>query len=351
MLRFRAVSAAFMRRFELHLRRRSKLAAVAKGNTASRKLSVPTRIGPVQSKDRKYQPVRAEKESPHMPIEYEQLMAMKNLGQKISYADWEVMLYAHSIGMGADPMDERELAFVNESTATPRPLKVVPTFATVAAYSATVGEMNYNRLMEVDGERDITFHKPLAPAGRITADSSVIAVYDKGKDKGAVIRTQHLLRSSDGEPLATVVGSFFARGDGGFGGPSGGQPVPHQMPSRTPDKVIEISTRPDQALIYRICGDRNPLHSDPEYARRAGFPKPILHGMCTYGITCRGILQAYADYDPAAIKRHAARFSAPVYPGDVLTLEMWKEGDLISFEAKVKARGVTVIKNGMTVLG
>ncbi|QOZ36404.1 MaoC family dehydratase [Bradyrhizobium sp. CCBAU 53421] len=286
-----------------------------------------------------------------MPIDYERIMAMKNFGQKISYADREAMLYAYCIGMGADPMDERELAFVNEATATPRPLKVVPTFATVVAYSATVGELNYNRLMEVDGERDITFYKPLAAAAHITADSSVIAVYDKGKDKGAVIRTQHVLKSNDGEPLATVVGSFFARGDGGFGGPAGNQLKPHLMPSRTPDKTIEIATRPDQALIYRICGDRNPLHSDPEYARHAGFPKPILHGMCTYGITCRGILQTYADYDPAAFRRHAARFSAPVYPGETLTLEMWKDGDVISFEAKVKARGVTVIKNGMTVLG
>lgn len=286
-----------------------------------------------------------------MPINYEQVMALKNLGQKIRYSDREVMLYAYGIGMGDDPMDERELAFVNEAAATSRPLKVVPTFATVAAYSATVGEINHNRLMEVDGERDITFHKPLAVAAHITADSFVLAVYDKGREKGAVLRTQTVLKSSDGERLATLVASFFARGDGGFGGPSGEQPKPHQMPTRTPDSTVDISTRPDQALIYRLCGDRNPLHSDPEYAKRAGFPQPILHGMCTYGITCRGILQTYADYDPTAFKRHAARFSAPVYPGETLTLEMWKDGDVISFEAKVKARGVTVIKNGMTVLG
>ena len=286
-----------------------------------------------------------------MPIKYEELMAMKNLGQKYSYGDREVMLYAYGIGMGADPMDEMELAFVNEAAAAPRPLKVVPTFTSVAAWGAGPGEMNLNRVMVVDGERDITFHKPLSTAAHITADSSVLAVFDKGKDKGAVIRHQTVLMNSDGEPLATLVASRFARGDGGFGGPSEGQPEPHAVPSRTPDRMIDISTRPDQALIYRLCGDRNPLHSDPEFARRAGFPRPILHGMCTYGITCRGILQTYADYDPAAFKRHAARFSSPVYPGEIVTLEMWKDGDVISFEAKVKARGVTVIKNGMTVLG
>ena len=286
-----------------------------------------------------------------MPIKYEELMALKNLGQKYSYSDREVMLYACGIGLGADPMDERELAFVNEAAAAARPLKVVPTFASVAAWGAGPGEMNLNRLMVVDGERDITFHKPLATAAHITADSSVLAVFDKGKDKGAVIRHQTILKDADGEKLATLVASRFARGDGGFGGPSEGQGEPHQVPSRAPDRVVDITTRPDQALVYRLCGDRNPLHSDPETAKRAGFPKPILHGMCTYGITCRGVLQTYADYDPSAFRQHAARFSSPVYPGETVTMEMWKDGNVISFEAKVKTRGVTVIRNGFAVLG
>ena len=286
-----------------------------------------------------------------MPIKYEELMALKNLGQKYSYTDREVMLYAYGIGMGADPMDERELLFVNEAAATPRPLKVVPTFASVAAWGAGPGEMNLNRVMVVDGERDVTFHKPLATAAHITADSSVLAVYDKGKDKGAIIRHQTILRDADGEKLATLVASRFARGDGGFGGPSEGQPEPHLVPSRAPDRTVDISTRPDQALVYRLCGDRNPLHSDPEFATKAGFPEPILHGMCTYGITCRGVLQTYADYDPTAFKQHVARFSAPVFPGETVTMAMWKDGKVISFEAKVKARDATVIRNGKTVLG
>ena len=286
-----------------------------------------------------------------MPIKYDELMALKNLGQKHSYGDREVMLYAYGIGMGADPMDEKELLFVNEAAATPRSLKVVPTFASVAAWGAGPGEMNLNRLMVVDGERDITFHKPLAAAAHITADSNVLAVYDKGKEKGAIIRHQTILKDADGEKLATLVASRFARGDGGFGGSSEGQPEPHQVPSRAPDRIVDISTRPDQALIYRLCGDRNPLHSDPEFAKKAGFPRPILHGMCTYGISCRGVLQTYADYDPTAFRQHVARFSSPVYPGETVTIAMWKDGDVISFEAKVKTRDVAVIRNGKTVLG
>lgn len=286
-----------------------------------------------------------------MPIVYEQLMALKNLGQKYSYSDRDVMLYAYGIGLGADPMDENELAFVNEGVLTPRPLRVVPTFASVAAWGAGPGEMNLNRVMVVDGERDITFHKPFATAAHITADSTVLDVFDKGKDKGAVILRKTVLKDEKGENLATLIASQFARGDGGFGGPSDGQPEPHTIPKRPPDMTVDIPTRPDQALIYRLCGDRNPLHSDPEFAKRAGFDRPILHGMCTYGLSCRAVLQTYADYDPLAFKQHVTRFSSPVFPGETVSFDLWRDGNVISLEGRVKSRNVTVIRNGKTVLG
>lgn len=285
-----------------------------------------------------------------MPIKYPEIMSLKREGDPYAWTDREVMLYAYGIGMGADPMDERELAYVNEAAFTPRPLKVVPTFASVAAWGAGPGDLGINRLLVVDGERDITFHKPLPVAAKITADSRVLAVYDKGKDKGAVITRETVLKDESGAKLATLVGSSFARGDGGFGGPSESQPAPHAVPKRAPDRTVDITTRPDQALIYRLCGDRNPLHSDPEFAQKAGFPRPILHGMCTYGLTCRAVLQTYADYDASAFRQHAVRFSAPVFPGETVTVDLWKDGDVVSFEAQVKARNVTVIKNGKTVL-
>lgn len=181
--------------------------------------------------------------------------------------------------------------------------------------------------MVVDGERDITFHKPLPVTANITADSSILGVFDKGKDKGAVILRKTVLKNDKGEDLATLIASQFARGDGGFGGPSEGQPNRTPFRNARPDMTVDISTRPDQALIYRLCGDRNPLHSDPEFAKRAGFDRPILHGMCTYGLSCRAVLQTYADYDPLAFKQHVTRFSSPGVSGGnrvVRSVEGWQ---------------------------
>jgi acyl dehydratase len=204
--------------------------------------------------------------------------------------------------------------------------------------------------MVVHGEQKVELHKPLPTSGTFTAQGRTIGAYDKGKDKGAVIVNETVWTDEKGEKVATLTGSTFARGDGGFGGPSDGQPEPHAIPSRKPDLSVDIETREDQALIYRLNGDRNPLHSDPESARRSGFPRPILHGLCTYGITCRAVLQAITGYDPDQILSHQARFSAPVFPGDTITVDLWKDGRNISFEARVAARNATVIKNGLTVL-
>jgi acyl dehydratase len=281
-----------------------------------------------------------------MPIAYPQILDLKSEGQSFSWNTKDAMIYALGVGLGADPMDERELAFVYE-----KDLKAVPTMAGVVAWGAAAGDMGINFLMVVDGERKIEFHKPMRPSGQVTATNRILGAYDKGAGKGAVIVSETKLVDADGDPWLTITGSMFARGDGGFGGPSEGQPEPHAIPQRAPDMTVDIPTRPDQALIYRLSGDRNPLHCDPAVAKMAGFPRPILHGMCTYGITCRAVLQTYAGYDAARFKSHQARFSSPVFPGETISVDLWKDGDVISFEARAKERGVTVIKNGKTVLG
>jgi acyl dehydratase len=292
-----------------------------------------------------------------MPIYYPDILEQKTEPRTFTYGDKDVMLYALGVGMGRDPMDERELPFVYEKA-----LKVVPTAATVLAAGAgrraaqnveqkegvRVSQLNY--LMVVHGEQKVELHKPLPTTGSFTATSRTIGAYDKGKDKGAVVVNETVWTDEAGEKVATLTGSTFARGDGGFGGPSEGAPEPHAVPTRKPDISVPIDTRPDQALIYRLNGDRNPLHSDPDVAKRAGFPRPILHGLCTYGITCRAVLQEICDYDPEQILSHQARFSAPVFPGDTVTVGLWKDGDVVSFEARVLDRGATVIRNGKTVL-
>ncbi|HRD28112.1 MAG TPA: MaoC/PaaZ C-terminal domain-containing protein [Caulobacter sp.] len=283
-----------------------------------------------------------------MPIAYPEILSLASEPQPFSWTDKDTMLYALGIGMGSDPMNEQELPFVYESG-----LKAVPTQATTVAWGAGpgIGKMGINFLLVVHGEQKVEFHKPLPTEASILATSRVIGAYDKG-DKGAVIYNETVLADAkSGEKIATLTGSTFARGDGNFGGPSEGAPEPHEVPTRAPDRSVDITTRPDQALIYRLSGDRNPLHSDPKIAAAAGFPRPILHGLCTYGITCRAVLQEYCDFDPAKIKSHQVRFSSPVFPGETITVDLWKDGEVVSFEARVKSRGVTVVKNGKTQLG
>jgi acyl dehydratase len=282
-----------------------------------------------------------------MAIDYDKIMAMKAEGHEFAYGDRETMLYALGVGFGRDPMDEKELAFVNEKGGDPEKVRTVPTMATVIAFNMpTLRGAGFNFAMMLHGEQRLTLDRPLPPQARVIADSRVVGCYDKGAGKGALILTETKLRLKDGgEPLCTLGATLFARADGGFGGPSGG-PEPHVLPNRKPDHVVECSTRPDQALIYRLSGDRNPLHADPEVAKAAGFPRPILHGLCSYGTACRGILTALCDYDHTKIRGFNVRFSSPVFPGETIVTECWQDGNVISFRCRLKERDVVVINNG-----
>jgi acyl dehydratase len=283
-----------------------------------------------------------------MPIVYDQIMQLKSEGDTFAYGDRETMLYALGVGMGRDPMNEAELPFVYENG-----LKAMPTQATVIAWGmGTMAKSGINYLMVVHGEQKLTVHKPLPAAATIVADERVVGAFDKGAGKGAIIVTEKTIRLKDtNEKLCTLTSTTFARGDGGFGGPTTGAPEPHPIPERKADMSVECDTRPDQALIYRLSGDRNPLHSDPKIAKMAGFPRPILHGLCSYGTACRAILTTVAEHDPARIKQFDVRFSSPVFPGETIVTDIWKDGATVSFRSRVKERDVVVLNNGKCVLG
>lgn len=282
-----------------------------------------------------------------MAINYEHLMSLKRVGDRFSYGDRETMLYAIGIGMGRDPYDPNELQFVFEKGE----LKTVPSLATVLTRVPLLKDCGYDYTKVVHGEQRLTLHRPLPPEGELIADSRVTEAYDKGPGRGAVIYTEVKVRSAaENQPMFTLGSTTFARGDGGFGGPAGSGPEPHQIPDRKPDTSLSLETRKDQALLYRLSGDRNPLHADPELAKRAGFPVPILHGLCTYGTACRAVLQAVCKYDYRKITSFDVRFSAPVYPGEHIATDMWVDGPVVSFRSRVPERDVVVINNGKCML-
>ena len=282
-----------------------------------------------------------------MALNYEKLMSLKRTGDRFTYSDRETMLYAVGVGMGRDPYDPNELAYTFEATK----LKTVPTLATVLTRIPLLKDCGYDYTKVVHGEQRLTLHRPLEPEGEVIADSRVISAFDKGAGKGAVINSEIAVRSAtDNKPLYTMISTTFARGDGGFGGPNGAGLEAHKIPDRKPDVSIPLETRIDQALLYRLNGDRNPLHADPELAKRVGFPVPILHGLCTYGTACRAILTKVCNYDHTKITGFDVRFSSPVYPGETIITDAWIDGKVVSFRCRLKERDVTVINNGKCTL-
>ena len=281
-----------------------------------------------------------------MAINYDRLMHWPFAPVEQTYTEKETLLYALGVGFGADPLDEGQLRFVFEE----RDFVAVPTMAAVLG---TPGFWLRDPATGVDwrqvlhGEQRIELHRPLPVAGTVLAQTRVTQIIDKGTGRGALIYTEREIRDSHtGARLATLSATTVARGEGGFGGPRTAQPPPHTLPKREPDAVCELPTAPQAALVYRLSGDPNPLHADPAVARTAGFDAPILHGLCTLGIAGHAVLRTYCDYDPARFRSMALRFSGPVYPGDSIRTDMWRDGNVVSFRACSPARNVTVLDNG-----
>lgn len=284
-----------------------------------------------------------------MPLNADALLAAQLPPIERTYGPRDCILYALGVGLGYDPTNEDELAFVYEKN-----LKVLPTFAVVPAFDYAWmlrPEFGLTWSHIVHGEETIVLHAPIPPQGTVIGRERVVDVVDKGEGKGALLfHERSLVDKATGTLLATLKQTTFCRADGGFGGERRDTPASYPIPARPPDLVCDLPTRPEMALIYRLSGDDNPLHAEPAFARAAGFPRPILHGLATMGVACHALLKTVCGYDPARLATMAVRFSAPVFPGETIRTEMWqdrdKTGAVVSFRARVKERDVVAINNG-----
>jgi acyl dehydratase len=246
-----------------------------------------------------------------------------------SWTSKDALLYAVGVGAGHEPLEELEFTTENSADVTQ---KVLPTMAVVLGFGGgAFGKIgDFNPAMLVHGEQSIELHREIPVEGEIETVGEITGIWDKGK--GAVVVTESVSRlvspssGEAGEPLFTKTMSAFIRGEGGWGGDSG-PALEWERPDGGPDHSVTYTTRPEQALIYRLSGDRNPLHADPTFAAMGGFDRPILHGLCTYGFTGRGLLHSLCDGDSSRFRSMYGRFSSPVFPGEALTVDVWRTGD------------------------
>lgn len=281
-----------------------------------------------------------------MSLDVQELTEGFTLNDHWTYTRRDARLYALSVGFGTDPLDEAELSFV----CATRSFKTVPTMATSFSdvILALTNACNLKRPeLALHGEQRLELFAPLPESARLDIKGYIPAIYDRG-ERGAEI---HMVAEGHvegiSEPLYRATYVTIARGDGGFGGePPDFSRARNRIPDRSPDKVWDYSLAPNQALIYSLNGDPNPIHTQPSDARQAGFDAPIMHGLGTYGMACRAVLMSYLDADPSRMRCFDVRFSAPVFPGETLLVDMWQLDDGISFQGRVQERDAIVLKNG-----
>lgn len=262
-----------------------------------------------------------------------------------TYTENDSILYALGIGFGQEPTNPQQLKYVYEKN-----MQTFPTMAVVLGYPGfwmKDPKTGVNWVKLVHGEQRLKIHKPLPTSGRVIGRGRITHVIDKGADKGALVLSERTLQDPEGNLYVTTNSTTFCRGDGGLSQSDEAPAALQATPDRAPDLVCELPTLPQAALIYRLCADNNPLHADLEVAASAGFPRPILHGLCTYGVAARAIVQAACNNDATRLTQMDTRFSSPVFPGETLVCEMWRDGtEAIRFRAKVKERDIMVLSHG-----
>ncbi len=282
-----------------------------------------------------------------MTLNYEKIMAHRPNDIRVEYGARDCILYALGIGIGMDPIDDGQLQFVYE-----RGLVAFPTLATTLGWMGRLTEPEFGideRRVVLAGQR-VVLHRPLEPQGVLISRPYVKEIVDKGPGNSAIIQFTRDLVAADGALVATVDGSVLAIKQGGFGGAVEAGPPPPTIPVRDADFACDLPTPPNLALLFRLCGDTNPLHVDPGRAKAAGFPRPILHGVASFGVAAHAILRTLAGYRAERLGSIEARFVRPVFPGEMIRTEMWRNDADVHFRCTTVERGEVALDNGLVRL-
>jgi len=277
-----------------------------------------------------------------MPIDPKQALGAELGEGRYSYTKDQVILYHLGVGAGNPPTDKNELEYCYEKN-----LKVLPSFGVIPTFGAmgglgSVPGLKFNYALLLHGEQDLVIHQPIPPEAKVTNRAKVAELWDKGKACLCVLQVD--TSDESGRPLFTNRFGLFLRGEGGFGGEPGPK-AGNVAPERAPDGVIESRSLPQQALLYRLSGDKNPLHADPEFAKMGGFDRPIIHGLCSYGIVCKAVVDGVLGGDVSKVARYQARFAGVAFPGETYHVSWWREGKQILIQAKSKEREAAIISN------